>query len=268
MELIGYIGAAFIGTSLGLVGAGGGVLTMPLMVYLFKVPALLASSYSLAIVGFTSLLGAAGKYKQGEIRVKTALLFGITSATVVLAIRRFVIPLVPDELFTIAGLPVSSATMSMVLFSVLMIIAACLMVRRKNLAEKKSPSATPSVLNLISNGVAVGLVTGLLGAGGGFILIPALVLILRMPMKEAVGTSLLIIALNSLIGFAVDLSHFEIDWKLLVSIAAIAGAGILAGIAISKRISGQKLKFAFGCFVLVMGIFILGHEVQLFLQNK
>ena len=190
MELIGYIGAALIGTSLGLIGAGGSILTVSLMVYLFHVPALLATSYSLAIVGFSSLLGAVAKYKQREICIKTALLFGIISITVVAIIRWFVIPVIPHELVVGNGIHMESSTISMILFSVLMIAAAYFMIRNKRKTEESVKSSPPGLLRLVSSGIAVGLVTGLLGAGGGFLLLNHLRLIcitIPPPLLSTIG---------------------------------------------------------------------------------
>lgn len=261
MELFGYIAAALIGTSLGLIGAGGSILTVPLLVYFFHVPVLLASSYSLAIVGCTSLLGAAIKYRQGNVRIKTALLFGGISITVVSLVRHFVIPAIPRELFTVNGFVVESPVLSMVLFALLMLLTAIGMIEKKKSSHEVQTLEVVSVTTLFVTSVAVGLVTGFLGAGGGFLLVPALALFFHLPMKEAVGTSLLIIALNSLTGFAMDLDHFNIDWQMLSTIAVISGLGIFGGISLGKRIAGPALRSAFGWFVMLIGIVILFSEI-------
>jgi uncharacterized protein len=262
MELLGYIGAAFIGISLGLIGAGGSILTVPLMVYLFRVPVLLASSYSLAIVGVTSLLGAVWKYRQGEVRIKHALLFGLISITLVSSIRAWVIPIIPNELFSIHDLPVTFSALSMVCFSMLMIAAARVMMQPKRSIDRTA--AGSDLPRLFVSAIIVGILTGLLGAGGGFLLIPALVLGLGLPMKHAVGTSLLIIALNSLSGFAMDLSHLNLDWQLLFSLTFIAAAGMIAGVAMAKQIEAQKLRIGFAFFIMIMGVGILFNETLIF----
>lgn len=262
MEFLGYIASALIGISLGLIGGGGSILTVPVMVYLFKVQPLLATSYSLFIVGSTSLFGAASNYKKGLVSVKTAFLFGLSSIATVFFTRKFIIPAIPSEIFTIGNITVTESLLTMVLFAVLMVIAAVSMIRKKQECVQDDVVGKRARLSrLLLYGCAIGLVTGLLGAGGGFLLIPTLVLLIGMPMKEAVGTSLFIIALNSLIGFAGDLGHFVIDWKFLSTVTAIAVAGIFIGGAIAKKIEGEKLKKGFGWFVLLMGIYIIIKEI-------
>ena len=267
MELFGYVAAALIGTSLGLIGAGGSIMTVPLLVYFFNVPVLLASSYSLAIVGCTSLVGAAIKYRQGHVHIKTALLFGGLSITVVSLVRRFVIPAIPHELFSVNGFVIESPVLSMVLFSLLMLLTAFGMIENKKCQGEDRSVKVVSVATLLFTSVGVGLVTGLLGAGGGFLLVPALVLLFHLPMGEAVGTSLLIIALNSLTGFAMDLDHFKIDWPMLSTIAGISAAGIFAGISIGKKIAAPALKATFGWVVMLVGIAILCQEVASFVAK-
>jgi len=262
MEVIAYSAAAFIGISLGLIGGGGSILTMPVLVYLFGISPLLATSYSLFIVGSTSLIGAINNYRKGQVNLKAAFFFGAASIVTVFATRKFIVPTIPVHLFTIAGYTVSSALATMVFFGVLMLMASISMIRSKHDdTQQQECKDCIKFFKLLGYGVAIGLVTGLLGAGGGFLLIPALVFLLKLPMKKAIGTSLLIIALNSLIGFLGDLGHFDIQWKFLLSISAIAIAGLLVGNLISKRIAGAQLKKGFGWFVLVMGIYIILKEI-------
>lgn len=265
MEVVGYIAALFIGISLGLIGGGGSILTVPVLVYLFGVNPLLSTSYSLFVVGSTSLVGAFNNYIKGLVRIKTALLFGISSITTVFLTRKFFIPLIPRHLLTIGGVEITEPVVTMVLFAILMIAASLSMIKSRKLRtdetvedHNKSPIA-----KLLIHGVAIGIATGLLGAGGGFLLIPTLVLLLKMPMKEAVGTSLFIIALNSLIGFIGDIGHFTLNWFLLFKVTAVAIAGTFIGGVIGKKIPGDKLKKGFGWFVLIMGIYILTKEMFL-----
>lgn len=262
MEILGYIASALIGISLGLIGGGGSILTVPVMVYLFGVSPLLATSYSLFIVGFTSLIGSANNFRKGLINMRAALFFGATSIVTVFATRRFIIPIIPKELFTIGDFTVTEPFLTMVLFGLLMLIASISMISDKNEAGSEEECLDCiRFVKLVGYGIGIGLVTGLLGAGGGFLLIPALVFVVKLPMKKAVGTSLLIIALNSLIGFAADLGHFQIEWPFLLTITAIAVAGIFIGGLISRKISGEKLKKGFGWFVLIMGIYIIVKEI-------
>ena len=266
MEILGFALAALVGISLGLIGGGGSILTVPILVYVMGVSPILATSYSLFIVGSTSMVGAFNNYRKGFVQIKTALLFGITSVTTVFITRKFIIPAIPKHILTIGKFELTENILTMVLFALLMLVASIAMIRNGN---KKKVEQTTDIINLkkinlpklLMYGIAVGLATGLLGAGGGFLLIPTLVLLIGLPMKEAVGTSLLIIALNSLIGFTGDLGHFVMDWVFLVKITTIAVAGIFVGGYISKKIDGTKLKKAFGWFVLIMGIYILIKEI-------
>ena len=264
MEILGYIAAVLIGISLGLIGGGGSILTVPVLVYIFKVDATLATSYSLFIVGSTSLIGAYKNYRKQQTDIRTAILFGVSSITTVFLTRKFIIPDIPDTIFTIGDTAITKSLLTMVLFAALMLMASTSMIRSKTPPEGEVGENSSGVIaKLLLYGVGIGLVTGLLGAGGGFLLIPALVLLLNMPMKKAVGTSLLIIALNSLIGFTGDLGQVEIDWQMLLILTAISISGILIGSRMSKSIPGAKLKKGFGWFVLIMGVYILIREVFL-----
>jgi uncharacterized protein len=263
MEIMGYIAALFIGISLGLIGGGGSILTVPVLVYLFGINPILSTSYSLFVVGSTSLVGAFNNYLKGLVRIKTALLFGLSSITTVFLTRKFFIPLIPEHIATIGDFNITEPIVTMVLFAILMVAASISMIRnhRQKTGEGAAENKKVNRPKLLMYGVAIGIATGVLGAGGGFLLIPTLVLLVKLPMKEAVGTSLFIIALNSLIGFTGDLGHFTINWTFLLIITTIAIAGIFVGGLIGKKIAGDKLKKGFGWFVLVMGIYILSKEI-------
>lgn len=265
MELIGYITAVLIGVSLGLIGGGGSILTVPLLVYIFRLPPVTAVSYSLFIVGVTSLIGALDHFRKGQASINLALPLGIVSPATVFLVRRYVVPYIPEQLWTIGRLEITKSVLTMLLFAVLMLAAAISMLRKTNASL---PAANPvrsirDYLRLGVFGLGIGCVTGFLGAGGGFLIIPALVLLLKLPMKEAVGTSLFIIAVNSLVGFTGDLGHYTIDWIFLVCITVIASAGILIGTQLSKKIPSAKLKKGFGWFVLVMGVYIIVQEAMM-----
>jgi len=263
MEIVAYLAAALIGLSLGLIGGGGSILTVPVLVYLFGTSPLLATSYSLFIVGSTSVVGAYNNYRKGLVNIKTALFFGLTSITTVFITRKFILPLVPRHIINVGSFDVTENILTMVLFAVLMVAAAITMISSEQKKETGNINHHKqlNLLKLSGYGIAIGLATGILGAGGGFLLIPTLVLLVGLPMKEAVGTSLLIIALNSLIGFTGDLGHFHIDWLFLVKITAVAVAGVFAGDALNKKVDGAKLKKGFGWFVLAMGIYIITKEL-------
>ena len=265
MEFIAYLASVLIGVSLGLIGGGGSIMTVPVLVYLFGTSPLLATSYSLFVVGSTSLVGAASNYRKGFVSIKTAILFGLCSITTVFLTRKFIIPVIPKEIIKIGSFELTENILTMVLFAILMVIAASAMIRSSKQKETVEIAIEKklNIPKLLGFGVAIGLATGILGAGGGFLLIPTLVLLVRLPMKEAVGTSLLIIALNSLIGFTGDLGHFAINWLFLLKITSIAIAGIFIGGYLSTKTDGTKLKKGFGWFVLAMGIFIICRELIL-----
>ena len=269
MLIAGYIASLIIGISLGLIGGGGSILTVPVLVYLFGVDPVLATAYSLFIVGTSSLVGALPKYRQGLISMKTAIIFGIPSIAAVFATRRFIVPLIPQNIFTIGDLLITKSILMMVLFAVLMVFASVSMIREKQVKETDVPATQKFNYPLILvEGAIVGMLTGLVGAGGGFLIIPALVLLSKLPMKQAVGTSLLIIAAKSLIGFTGDISHTHMDWKLLIFVTLLAVAGIFVGDKLSLKINGNRLKKGFGWFVLVMGIYIIVQQLFFPLQGS
>ena len=263
MQVFAYLASALIGISLGLIGGGGSILTVPVLVYLFGISPLLATSYSLFVVGSTSLVGAFNNYRKGFVSIKTAFLFGLTSITTVFLTRKFIIPAIPRHILQIGSFELTENILTMVLFAVLMVAASTAMIRsgRKKEDTEILSDKKLNLPKLVLFGIAIGFATGLLGAGGGFLLIPTLVLLVGLPMKEAVGTSLLIIALNSLIGFTGDLGHFVINWFFLAKITAIAIFGIFVGGYLNRKIDGSKLKKGFGYFVLIMGIYIIIREL-------
>lgn len=266
MEILGYIGAILMGLSLGLIGGGGSILTVPILVYLFMVEPVLATAYSLFIVGLTSLVGSLSHMRMGNIHWRTAIVFGIPSILAVYATRAWLVPAIPDPILSIGSFTLSKPIGILILFALIMVAAAYSMIRKQK--AKADASAAEQEVRfkyplILAEGLVVGMVTGIVGAGGGFLIIPALVLLAKLPMKQAVGTSLIIIAAKSLIGFTGDLKGNEvIDWTFLLTFSAIAIGGIIAGSILSKRISNEKLKPAFGWFVLLMGIYIIGRELS------
>ncbi|PWT78509.1 MAG: permease [Bacteroidetes bacterium] len=261
MEILGYSAAVIIGLSLGMIGGGGSILTVPVLVYLFHINPATATSYSLFIVGITSLFGAYTNFRKQQVSIVTALLFGTASVITTLVIRRWVVPAIPVILFETGKFAITKSFAMMAGFALLMIIASVSMIRPCRKCEEIQTNVQPEYGRLFLFGVLIGIVTGLLGAGGGFLLIPALILFLKMPMKKAVGTSLLIIALNSLIGFTGDIGNYTIDWALLAILTVLAISGILIGSFVSQGINGNKLKKGFGFFVMIMGIYIITNEL-------
>lgn len=236
------------------------LLTVPVLVYLFRVQPVLATAYSLFIVGSTSLVGTVPKYKGGEVNVKTAIVFGLPSIIAVFATRAFIVPAIPDVILSIGSFVITKSILLMLLFAVLMLFASISMIRN-NKGAIIDHSRSTNYLLIVAEGIALGVVTGLVGAGGGFLIIPALVMLARLPMKQAVGTSLLIIAANSLIGFTGDGGKSNMNWPLLLTITALAIAGIFIGNRLGKNLSPGILKKGFGWFVLVMGIYIIVREL-------
>jgi uncharacterized membrane protein YfcA len=264
MEFIGYLASILIGISLGLIGGGGSILTVPVLVYLFHVDPVQATAYSLFIVGASSLVGAWPKYKQGFVNLKTAIIFGIPSIAAVFATRKFLVPAITNEIGSIGGLMITKSLLLMLLFAVLMVAVSFSMIQFKSSQETKTESEEAQQFNyplILLEGALVGMLTGLVGAGGGFLIIPALVMLSKLPMKQAVGTSLIIIAAKSLIGFTGDLGNRTMDWTLLLSVTALAIVGIFIGDKLSKRIDGNKLKTGFGWFVLIMGLYIIAQQL-------
>lgn len=259
MEIIGYILAIFVGISLGLIGGGGSILTVPILVYLFAIKPELATTYSLFIVGISSLIGSIKHYKQGNLKINIALSFGFSALFSLLTIRKIILPKIPAIILTFNSFVVTKNILLMIVFAVLMIAASTSMIRK---TKAKTTEHQTQQSKLIFYGLLVGVVTGFLGAGGGFLIIPALVFFANLEMKQAVGTSLLIIASNALIGFAGDIINgVVVDFKLLFSFSLLAIAGIFVGTFLSKKIDGNTLKPIFGWFVLVMGLYIIAKEI-------
>lgn len=261
MEIIGYIAAVFVGIALGLVGSGG-FLALPILVYLFHVEdPNTATAYSLFLVGIVSLTGVLLKNKQGLVNFKTAILFGIPTVISIFLTRKFLMPAIPNELFFINGIEITKKMMVMVLLALTMIFSAYFMIKKRSTEADININKKNGVVNFIG-GVLIGILTGFVGIGGGFVIVPALIKIADLPMKNAVGTSLLIVTLNSAFGFAGSLSNLTIDWNLITLFSVFALSGMFVGNLLSKKINGANLKVAFGWFVMLAGILIIINEVK------
>ena len=262
-SIVGYLAAGLIGIALGLIGGGGSILTVPVLVYLFHVEPTLATAYSLFIVGTTSLVGGVQSAMRHLVDFRTAIVFAIPSFVGVYLTRRYFVPILPEDLFTVGSFLVTRDIAIMVFFAIIMVAAAISMIRNHG---RENPEDQPIKYNypmILLEGSIVGALTGLVGAGGGFLIIPALVLFAKLPMKKAVGTSLIIIAAKSLVGFLGDIgSGQEINFQFISILSVIAIVGIFMGSHISKYIGSRKLKSGFGWFVLVMGIYVIFIEVM------
>lgn len=263
MIIAGYIGAILVGLSLGLIGGGGSILIVPILVYLFSIDPVLATAYSLFIVSVTSMAGTISHLRMGNVNYKAFLYFGVPSIVSIYLTRHYLLPAIPDPVVTIGGFVVSKALAVLVLFAGLMIAASYKMISKTKAGTDPSEEGKTHPL-IVPAGLAVGLLTGLLGAGGGFIIIPSLIFFAGLPMKKAVGTSLSVIAVNAMVGFIGNhQAAGAIDWTLMLSLTGLAIVGIITGSLLSKKVSNEKLKPAFGWFVLAMGIWIIIKELIL-----
>jgi uncharacterized protein len=252
--VVGYICAALVGLSLGLMGGGGSILTVPIFVYVLGYDPKLAIAMSLPVVGITSLAGAVGHWKAGNVNLRAAATFGVIAMIGAFAGAR------------LAGL--INGRVQLALLATVMLAAAVLMFRSARrtpdvTATVEPPRAMPLGL-LLPVALAVGVLTGVVGIGGGFLVVPALVLLARAPMKQAVGTSLLVIAMNSASGFAGYMGQMQMPWGFMAGFAAVAVAGIVAGTYLVRFVSQRALKQAFAAFLIVMGTFILYKNREVF----
>lgn len=261
-EILGYFGALLVGIVLGLIGGGGSILTVPILVYLMFVNPVTATAYSLFVVGVASLFGAIRNIKKGLVDFRTAIVFATPAFIAVYSTRKFIVPAIPEEILTIGNFVLTKSIAIMLFFALVMLVAAIAMIRNNRKETNKETTIKYNYPLIIIEGVIVGVLTGIVGAGGGFLIIPALVLLAKLPMKKAVATSLLIIAIKSLIGFIGDVETIAIDWIFLLSFTAISVVGIFIGIYFSNFIEGKKLKKYFGWFVLIMGVYIIIKELS------
>lgn len=262
MEILGYAASLVIGISLGLLGGGGSILTVPVLVYLLGLETLTATAYSLFIVGVTSLIGTIQKLRLGLVNLRSALAFGLPSILAVFTARKYLVPQIPDLIRFGDGFQMNKSDFLLLSFALLMLVAAIFMIRNGRRKEENNSSAVLTNYPLIILlGLLIGIVAGLLGAGGGFLIIPALVLFANLPMKEAIGTSLLIIAAQSLIGFLGDLSNTRMNWEMLTIVTALSIVGLFIGLGLSKKTDGRRLKTGFGWLVLGMGLIILIQQI-------
>jgi len=260
--IFGYIGALFVGITLGLIGSGGSILSLPIFVYLFGLNPIVATAYSLFTVGLTSLIGSIKNIKLRLIHVNTVIYFSTSAAFSVYITRKYIIGLIPDQIISIGDLTITKEKFLMLFFSILIFFAAIAMIRnRKDKNGSQRRELKYDKLLILIEGSVVGFITGLVGAGGGFIIIPVLVLFSKLNMKSAIATSLVIIAIKSLIGFIGDIENHDIDWSFLVKFSSISVAGIYIGQAIGMKIDGTRLKKGFGYFILIIATSILIKEI-------
>ncbi|MDG5492595.1 sulfite exporter TauE/SafE family protein [Psychroserpens sp. SPM9] len=263
IEILGYIGALLVGLILGLIGGGGSILTVPILVYILGINPIIATGYSLFVVGITSVIGAFQNFRKGLIDFKTAIIFATPALIAVYLTRLYLVPKIPEVLFSINNFEVTNNVFIMILFAIIMLLASLSMIisKKKTLDIDKTEHVNYNYPLIALEGIVVGILTGLVGAGGGFLIIPALVLLAKLPMKRAVGTSLLIIAVKSLIGFLGDLQNITVDWSFLITFTAFSIVGIIIGVYASKLVSDKRLKKWFGYFTFVMAFYIFYKEI-------
>ncbi len=263
----GFFLAVLMGLILGFIGSGGSMLTVPILVYLFGLTPFVATGYSLLVVGSTAAVGTFSYWQRGLIRVRDTFIFVLPSTIMILVTRRFIVPSIPDPMFRINGFMLAKGTFIMTLFALLMLLAGWLMLKPVDFKKKKhleyKPGSHP--MKLVFGSGAVGVLAGLVGAGGGFLIIPVLITWFNLSMKEAIGTSLAVIMVNSLIGFQGDLlAGIYMDWSILGPFLGLAISGMLLGIKLNQYADGQHLKQWFGFFMLFLaGIIFLGESLSL-----
>ena len=259
MEVVGYIASMCIGIILGVLGGGGSILSIPILVYLFHIDAVRASAYSLFIIGITSLVGAIPKYREQRVNLRTGLVFGIPSIISIFTTRKWILPAIPEEVGHIGSFILTKQVLILGTFALLMILASITMIRKRDERIAEDDQFHPTLL--VIEGLLIGFLTGFVGAGGGFLIIPGLVLLTGLPFKTAVGTSLFIIAINSLSGFIGDFMNYPMHWSFLFTISGLAVVGIFIGNSISRKLPATRLRKLFGWFVLGMGTWILIKEI-------
>ncbi|MFN6944653.1 MAG: sulfite exporter TauE/SafE family protein [Cytophagaceae bacterium] len=267
MEFFGYGLAILIGLSLGLIGGGGSILTVPVLVYVMHMNPVISTAYSLFIVGATALAGAYTYFRQKQLCYRAAIVFSIPSFLAVFFTRSYLMPMIPDHIGSIGEFMLTKQFMIMFVFALLMILSSYSMISKGFVAKISDEEFSPGKIKfnyplIILEGAVVGMLTGFVGAGGGFLIIPALVLLVGLPMKVSIGTSLLIIAAKSLLGFTGDVyAGLDVDWGFLLLFTGFALGGIGFGTYFSKKVKSEKLKPAFGWFTLILGIMIMIKEL-------
>ncbi len=261
-QITGYVLLGVMGFVLGLLGGGGSILAVPILVYVMGIDSVLGTGYSLFLVGLGALVGGIRYALSKKVHFPSVFVFGLPALAGVFSVRKWVIPVIPENILSLGSFSLTKQAFIMLFFAVIMLAASISMIRsaKKSSVEDEDKVIQYNYFLILIEGLVVGAVTGFVGAGGGFLIVPALVLLANLPMKYAIGTSLFIIAIKSLIGFIGDVLNHPIDWFFLITASILVIAGIFVGTYTSKYISSKKLKAVFGWFVLIMGIFILLKE--------
>lgn len=240
--ITGLVLSALIGLSLGLIGGGGSILTVPILVYFLGVPPHEAVAMSLAVVGATSLFGAYLHYRADNVNFSSGLLFGGAGMVGAFVGSPFTKLITPGPLLLI--------------FGVLMLVTAISMFRRRRPGIEQA-THTPHAAQAVAAGFGVGVLTGFLGVGGGFLIVPALVFFGGLQIKKAVGTSLFVIFLNSVAGLIGHISHNVFDWSLTSAVTTLAVGGAVGGTVLSHRLAAHRLQRMFAVLILGVGAFLV-----------
>lgn len=261
-ELFGYASAVIVGLVIGLAGGGGSILTVPIFIYVFHIPTVLATTYSLFVVGSTSLIGSINHIWQKRVNLRVTLVFALPSFISVYLSRRFLLPFLPDPLIQIGAFVLPKSNAILYFFAIVMIIAAQAMIRSDRPEQGEAADGRPRYGSLALDGLAVGLLTGTIGAGGGFLIVPMLVLLAGLPVHRAVATSVFIIAINSFVGFLGDIQHTTLNWNFLLPFTGLSIIGIFVGMYLARFVAPEKLKKGFGWFVLIVALYMISKELM------
>ena len=259
---VGYIASALVGVALGLTGGGGSIVTVPVLVYLFRIEPHMATGYSLFIVGATSLMGGIKSAIDGTVHYRKAIIFSMPATIAIFLTRHYILPHIPESIWTINSFAITRDMIMMTLFAITMFIVSFRMIKKDSKGRSTTIREDNHHASTIVTGVIVGFLSGIIGAGGGFLIVPALIDFEKLPIKQAVGTSLVIIAINSLAGFLGDTNiSGSIDFNFILTLSALSVAGVLLGGYLSRFIASENLKSGFGWFTLVMALFIFYKEL-------
>lgn len=259
MELFGYASLIGVGVLLGMMGSGGSILSVPILVYLFSLDVVVASSYALFTVGTTSLIGTVLKHRDRVVDLSTVLQFGLPSLLATFCTRKWIVCNLPDVLFMYGSVPITRRAILLSVFAMVIMISSTMVIRGSQSGARES-AASPNPLALILGGLGVGVLSGLAGIGGGFLILPTIVLFAGLRFTAAVGSALPIIAMNSLVGFVGGLSSHSVDWIFLISISTLAAFGIFLGDIFTSRFSPHILKRVFGWSAFLLGVWIMLEE--------
>ncbi|HEX5168215.1 MAG TPA: sulfite exporter TauE/SafE family protein [Cyclobacteriaceae bacterium] len=261
MEFAGYLALISIGIILSIIGGGGSLLSVPILVYLFSLDIVMASSYSLFIVGTTSLLGALLKQKEERVDMRSGIIFSGSSVVAIFSTRKWILPSIPGEIMIGDSILLTKRALILTVFALLAMTASLIILLKHDWSS--ADHRKQQLKFLLPVGFMTGMLAGFVGAGGGFLILPALIIFARLPFKVAVVTTLMVIGFNSLLGFLGDVMNYPINWLFLLIVTSLATFGMLLGHLFSKKIPVHYLRSSFGWIMLITAIVILVKELFL-----